>query len=425
MPLLKKILFGSKTFSSELESDKFLLAGYFLLMYICIDVFFLIINLFNPNADNGPIFMGMFISSGCLFLLRKGWHNTAIIIQLVRSNYIAFYFTYVDVGMTGNFFFFIVNGIGSLALFGYEERWKGIGFAGISLALFYISVFRRQDFTPDNPHLFLVMNFTITYLMSFVIIYFLNQLTYLSRMKEIEKNRQLEKVNAELDRFVYSVSHDLRAPLSSISGLIHLTERTSEKKETEQYLTLMKGRIERLEVFIRDIINFSRNARSEIKTETVNLKELADEIFETLKFINGADSIDMENELLSTLVTTIDKARLQIVLFNLISNAIQYRDTYKSRSYIKISSTERDGCLILNLDDNGIGIDPQHHAKVYNMFYRASENSKGSGLGLYIAKETMDKLGGTISLQSVLGQGTRFSLEWPLQRQWKTSTSEN
>ena len=239
-----------------------------------------------------------------------------------------------------------------------------------------------------------------------------------------EQNAQLVKANQELDRFVYSVSHDLRAPLSSISGLVHLIENSKNANETTQYLGLIKGRILRLEQFIRDIIDFSRNARSEIKMEPVNLKELTDEIFETLKFNSGADSIEIENELGSTFVMVTDKARLQIVLFNLISNAIQYRDTNKSRSYIKISNTEKSESLILNLDDNGIGIDPQHHAKVYNMFYRASENSKGSGLGLYIAKETMDKLGGTISLQSVLGQGTRFSLELPLQRHLETSTSE-
>ncbi len=400
---------------ADQKKDKFLLAGYFLLMYIGIDLFFLFINLFNPNGENTPIFIGLLTSIGCLFLLRKGWREAAILIQLVRTNAIAFIFISIDKDFTANFMYYIVSGIGAVALYGYGERMKGILFSAVSLSLFYLSVLNPKEFIPGNSHFFLIMNFTIAYIMAFIIIYFLNKLTYLSQSIVLEKNQQLEKVNTELDRFVYSVSHDLRAPLSSISGLIQLIERTKDPKETEQYLNLMKGRIERLEQFIRDIINFSRNARSEIKTESVNIKELVDEAFEALKYIKGAEAILLQNELPSSHTILIDRTRLQIVLYNIISNAIQYMDTNKAQPYVHFSSEPSKDQVIILIDDNGIGIDYSHHPKMFSMFYRASENAKGSGLGLYIVKETMDKLGGTISLQSVLGEGTRLTLKLPIQ----------
>ena len=416
MTLLKKIIFGKQPIESEETSDKVLLAGYFLLMYIGIDIFFIAVNQFNPNAQNGPILWGLAISAGCLFLLRKGWRNSAILIQLVRTNYIAYHFTLIDQDLTGNYFYFIVSGIGAMALYRHEERWKGILFSAVSMALFYLSLLRLDEFKPGNAHFFLVMNFTIAYVMAFVIIYFLNELNYFSQLKVREKNIELEKVNSELDRFVYSVSHDLRAPLSSISGLIQLSEKSTNREETAQYLELMKGRIVRLEQFIRDIINFSRNARAEVMLEEIKLKDLVCEIFDTLKFINGAESVTLQDDLPDSLSISADKTRLQIVLFNLISNAIQYRDPYKPKSYVRFTATIDTNRIQLQIIDNGVGIDPHHHPKIFNMFYRASQNSKGSGLGLYIVKEAMEKLGGTISLHSILGEGSAFTLELPVNR---------
>ena len=384
-------------------------------MYIGIDIFFLFVNLFNTKAENIPILAGLFISAGCLLLLRMGWRNAAILIQLIRTNAIAFIFLSIDHDLTGNFLYFIVSGVGAMALFGYAENVKGFLFSAMSLILFYASVLQINEFRPGNPHFFLVMNFTIAYVMIVIIIYFLNKLTFFSQAIVVEKNKQLEKVNSELDRFVYSVSHDLRAPLSSISGLIQLIERTKDPNETTKYLNFMKGRVERLEEFIRDIMNFSRNARSEIKPENVNVRELVSETFDALKFIRGADTMMLQNELPDSLMVSVDRTRLQIVLFNIISNAILYKDSNKSLSYIHFGFESLNGGFLLQIDDNGVGIDHPHHAKVFNMFYRASENAKGSGLGLYIVKETMDKLGGTVSLQSVLGEGTRITLQLPSQ----------
>lgn len=413
MITIKSIILGKLKERSEEEHDKFILTGYFLLMYVGIDAFFLFTNLFNDNAENIPIIIGMAVSLICLVLLRNGWRNTAILIQLVRTNFIAFYFTSIDEAATGNYMYFVVSSIGALALYGHEERWKGVLFSLGSMILFYISIFNPAEFYPSSPHFFMVMNFTIAFVMSFVIIYFLNQLNFYSRQKVRKKNEELNKVNAELDRFVYSVSHDLRAPLSSISGLIQLSERSTDMAENRQYLDLMKGRIDKLEQFIRDIISFSRNARSELMYEEVRLRNLINEIVEMLGFLDGASTMEIRNNLEDQTILHTDRTRLQMVLYNLISNSIHYRDPSKNISFIQFDGQSSPNGFTLEVRDNGVGIDPVYQDKVFDMFYRASASSKGSGLGLYIVREAMARLGGTIRLTSVVGEGTTFTLFFP------------
>lgn len=412
---------------SETERKRVVLLSRLSLLIFILTSIYLALDLLLGVYAQKFLYIGFFgFSLLVYFLNRLGRTEIAKVLGLFVFNIMLYVVASSEPFETGISLYMFAAGAVALTIYDFKDWPKSLFFATLSMILMIlvylgdVSIVEHRHFSPYQTKFFFVVNATINGAVCIYSFLLFSKLNYQAeaKLRENEKlmqeqNEQLLKANKELDRFVYSVSHDLRAPLSSISGLVHLIENSKEPKETTQYLGLIKGRIIRLEQFIRDIIDFSRNARSEIKLEQVNLKELADEIFETLKFNNGADCIEMENELENTFVTITDKARLQIVLFNLISNAIQYRDLKKNRSYIKISKAEKEGSLILNLDDNGIGIDPQHHTKVYNMFYRASENSKGSGLGLYIAKETMDKLGGTISLQSVLGQGTRFSLELP------------
>ncbi len=416
--MIQEFILGNQAIKTETQKRKIVLGAYLILMYLGVDFFFFIVNIFNPEGEPLSLFFGFFVSVICLVLLRYQKTNTAIIIHLIRCNALAFYFSYIDLDplQTGTYIFFIPSSLGALAVFGYRERWAGIGFTILSYGLFLIAIFKPSQFSPSQAHFYFIVDFLIALLIGILIIVFFDRLVIQSETEILAKNAELTKINAELDRFVYSASHDLRAPLSSISGLIQLAEKSADPKEMEQYLNLMKGRIERLEQFIRDIINFSRNVRSEVSHEVVRVRELVHEIFDSLKFINGADALELRDDLEEDLVLVTDKTRLQIVLFNLISNAIQYRDPFKEMAYIKFSSKLANDGLLLQMEDNGVGIDPLHQARVFDMFYRASQNSKGSGLGLYIAREAMDKLGGTISLKSALGEGTCFMLGFPLQR---------
>ncbi|MBK6265866.1 PAS domain-containing protein [Marivirga sp. S37H4] len=228
-----------------------------------------------------------------------------------------------------------------------------------------------------------------------------------------EKNSLLEKSNAELDRFVYSVSHDLRAPLNSIQGLINISDTTDDTKELKQLMSMMKNRVKKLYSFIDEIINFARNSRTEIVKEPIDLISLTTEVFENAQYREQAAAIDFRLLVSENLIVHTDQGRLSIVLNNLIDNAIKYHRHSQPGKFVAIKSIEETNSVIIQVIDNGQGIPLQAQDKIFDMFYRASDNSKGSGLGLYIVKEMIERIGGEIYLKSEPGEGTTFSIKLP------------
>jgi PAS domain S-box-containing protein len=229
-----------------------------------------------------------------------------------------------------------------------------------------------------------------------------------------KSNEELRKSNLELDKFVYSVSHDLRAPLLSMQGIVEMTGEETQEDLTCEHMEMLKGSISRLDNFIADILNYSRNARSEIKISVIDFKTLIGNITHDLKYMAGdAKQVEVITQINQEGTFCNDQGRLCVVLNNLISNAIRYQNPDADKPFVKIKveATEKNVCI--EVEDNGIGISPDFHQKIFDMFYRVSENSNGSGLGLYIVKETIIKLKGTIQVQSKLMSGTKFTIEIP------------
>lgn len=225
------------------------------------------------------------------------------------------------------------------------------------------------------------------------------------------QNQILVKSNAELDRFVYSASHDLRAPLSSIAGLIDLIHR--DRSDTDKYLAMIKDRIGVMDRFITEVIDYSRNARLGVKKEKLILKPLIDEVVNLLKY-SVPKQIEVFNNVSPLIEIETDGSRLQVVLSNLISNAIKYSDLRKTSPFIKISAEITNTECRISVADNGIGIHKEHQSKIFDMFYRATDRSKGSGLGLFIVKETLEKLGGQMEVISEHGVGSVFKIRLPI-----------
>jgi PAS domain S-box-containing protein len=226
------------------------------------------------------------------------------------------------------------------------------------------------------------------------------------------QNDELTKINAELDRFVYSASHDLRAPLMSVKGLLNMIHMDPDKSHVPQYLALMDQSISKLDHFISDIIHYSRNARMEVKLKEIDFSALVEESFESLKYMEGANLVTITTEVNTVVPFHSDASRLMIIFNNLITNAVRYRDPRKaSRLHIAIDTTP--GHARLEFADNGIGIAEEHLGHIFRMFFRASADSKGSGLGLYIVKGVIDKLMGLITVSSTVGVGTTFTITLP------------
>ncbi|MBX2965298.1 MAG: HAMP domain-containing histidine kinase [Cyclobacteriaceae bacterium] len=230
------------------------------------------------------------------------------------------------------------------------------------------------------------------------------------------QNLELKKVNAELDRFVYSASHDLRAPLVSIQGLSRLAIMESQSETDKKYFELINERVVRLDTFIRDIIEYSRNARTDRTIELFAVEPMIHEILENLKYMSGADQIAFSTDCQVHEMYS-DQSRLKVILSNIISNAIKYHNLKKENPRIEISVVQDEENITFSIRDNGIGIQAEVKEKIFDMFYRATDRAGGSGLGLYIVKEMVEKLEGTIQVESVYNEGTTFIVIIPIQTQ--------
>ena len=225
-------------------------------------------------------------------------------------------------------------------------------------------------------------------------------------------NQELSKRNSELDNFVYSVSHDLRAPIASVLGLINLAKKDMDGTMKDVYLDMINNSARQQDHFIREILDQSRNSRLEIKREEIFFQPIIEETFNQLRFATAT------GQLVEKIVSIkqekpfyCDRWRLKVILNNIISNAIRYRNG--KDPVIKVNVEVDNGGARLEIEDNGKGIAKEHLENVCKMFYRATDDGAGSGLGLYIVKETIDKLNGSIKIDSEIGRGTVVQLNIP------------
>jgi ligand-binding sensor domain-containing protein/signal transduction histidine kinase len=225
-------------------------------------------------------------------------------------------------------------------------------------------------------------------------------------------NNQLEKTNVELDNYVYRASHDLRAPLTSLLGLINLTKMDIDKDEKQKYLQLMERSIQKMDACICNILDYSRNSRITVEQNDIDFNRIIREVFDDLQYMEGAEGIIKEITVSQGKPFCSDPDRIKTILTNLVSNAIKYRNQLVD-SRIKINIQCNEGYTKINVSDNGSGIREESIGKIFDMFYRASTASVGSGLGLYIVREVVETLKGTIEVKSTFGKGTSFEIVLP------------
>jgi signal transduction histidine kinase len=235
------------------------------------------------------------------------------------------------------------------------------------------------------------------------------------RTKDLQKaNEELMLRNTELDRFVYSASHDLSAPLKSVLGLIAVSRMENPDEQHAQYLAMMEASVRKLEDFIKDVVSYSRNTRIEVKMETFHFPELVRDILDDHQYSPNFSKISFEVSDPAGIRMTSDVMRLKIILNNLVSNAIKFhRFDSADVPFIRICLSHQDRAYVVTVQDNGQGIDEQHLSRIFEMFYRASEQAQGSGLGLYILKEAVSKMNGRVTVKSTLDVGTTFTVMLP------------
>ncbi|MDJ1484902.1 ATP-binding protein [Cytophagaceae bacterium YF14B1] len=223
---------------------------------------------------------------------------------------------------------------------------------------------------------------------------------------------ELIRTNFELDTFVYRASHDMRAPLRSVLGLVNLIKIETDEKQKTEYLKLIEKSVDRLDAFFSDILSFSRNSRLDIVKEQVDFNKLTKECWNSLQYLENASEIRLIKDIRVPEPFYSDSSRIEIILLNLFSNAIKYQKACAgARVRISIKADNRIAKIVV--EDNGKGIEEQYIDKIFDMFFRASLGTHGSGLGLYITKQVVEKLGGSINVQSEHGVGTQFVITIP------------
>lgn len=419
---VRNIILGKDYFLPSYSQFKtVLLSGWYALFCIFACLFFLAIDIANETYATSPIFLITISASGLTILLhRQKKHELASLILFFTASITVYLIASSESSATGTSMFFLVIGLGAFTIFGITHKKWSYGFLVFIVTLFALANFTHVSLLPyrnyDGTDLAITLgaNFFIALVAILMVALLLLSVNQYSERKVNQQNELLKKANTELDRFVYSASHDLRAPLSSVLGLIGLADQCSDVKDVQYYLGLMRGRIHTLENFIQDVTDFSRNSRLTVEKKHVALAPLVLDVWEGLRFVAGADAIRFKMDVDTNLTFYTDASRIRIVLGNLLSNAIRYHDFNHVAPYVSVSARYDQHALYLEVEDNGQGIAPEYQARIFEMFYRANENSKGSGLGLYIVSEVLAKIGGTISVESTLGKGSLFTVRIPV-----------
>lgn len=402
---------------------KSILRGQLSILSILVGVTYILIDIANGVYLNIYYYAFLIVASLITLVLNK--QNKPLVANitfLVLMNLLVFVFASSDTYRSGVYTFFIVSSITGLTLCGYEQLKLGLFFVGVSVFLFvlayvfkYSPVLPRADFSETYITLYFTANFIVSILVVSTLLYFLIEINHHTENELIQNNELLVKTNQELDRFVYSASHDLRSPLSSILGLVEIAKKSNNPEEINMCLTLIQDRVKVQDSFIYEIIEYARNARMNVMVEPVNLKLLVHEVVDQLVYMKEADEIDIQVLVEEDMVVPTDKIRMMSVLSNLIGNAIKYQDKTKPQRFVKISLERSASHFTISVEDNGQGIQPQFHERIFDMFFRASANSKGSGLGLFLVKETVTKMNGSVSVKSEYGEGSRFTVALPIQ----------
>jgi PAS domain S-box-containing protein len=236
----------------------------------------------------------------------------------------------------------------------------------------------------------------------------------LERQRLVKLARQLQERNFELDQIMYKTSHDIRSPIASVLGLLNIIKEESDANKIREYLNYIEKRTLNLDYFTRSMLNYGKSQRGDLDLQVVDFQGIIDQSFSNLQFLPAFDRLEKQVEITGDVESFYsDEFRLLVVFGNIISNAVKYQKNIDKRSYLKINIHLSPENATIIFKDNGIGISPEHLDKVFDMFYRATDKSDGSGLGMYIVKQTIKKLKGKVGIKSNLNKGTKIKIVLP------------
>lgn len=245
----------------------------------------------------------------------------------------------------------------------------------------------------------------------------------MSQIEDQEKDMELEEVkasiidskNTEMDSFFYRVSHDLKGPIASLLGLSELAKRDIKDKDALNYLGMYENQIKRLNMIVMELINITELNHREQQLSKINFYEIIDNCITAYTYLPHFEKIRFKIDVGSDLNFSSEWYIVNTILQNLIENSIKYIDVEKPDQIVDILVSRERNNIIIQLTDNGLGIPIEHQSRIFEMFFRASNNAEGTGLGLFILKRAVERLKGEVALSSENGSGTTFTITLPIQ----------
>ena len=229
----------------------------------------------------------------------------------------------------------------------------------------------------------------------------------------LQHQHEAEKHKLELDRFIYSASHDIQSPISSILGLINIMKMEIQDEDYRRLVELLEVSTKRLHRFVGSLTNFAENTKREIKSTRINFNSISELILEKLRNHPNFDRVQITQNINGDVPFYSDFFRIHLIMKNIIKNAFDYSDYGKLNQIISVEIVTYAEKVLIEIFDNGVGIANKHLPKIFDMFYRGTTISTGSGIGLFTAREAATKLGGIITLHSEYKIGTSVKIEIP------------
>jgi signal transduction histidine kinase len=341
---------------------------------------------------------------------------------IVLLSIIIAFFSIIAFSRSGVFFHYlissgsraIITGIGFLVagivVWTNKKFSKGFGQQLLTSSLIIFSVYQLYYFTIKLLNL-LGKPMAVLDLFGAVDLLLISLMGMSMVMWFLEDERQkLNEENKELDSFLSSTSHDLRTPIASILGLTYLGRIELQEEKARTFMNIIEERIKKLDLIISDILNLSRSKKIDVKIEELDLRELIEEATADIRFNKGASSIFLDYQAHPSHTFKSDYNQLKIILSNLLTNAVKYHNLSQANPFIRITFKRTKNVVEIEVEDNGRGISKEHVPKIFDMFFRAAEDTEGTGLGLYIVKEALNKIKGIIFVDSEPGKGSKFRI---------------
>jgi two-component system sensor histidine kinase/response regulator len=233
---------------------------------------------------------------------------------------------------------------------------------------------------------------------------------YVSNSLLAVKNEELQRAYNELDKFSYSVTHDMRGPLLSVLGAIEAAQHMDDITEIRKMLMMMKDSVRNLDDFIQSIHDYYNLNRGELEIKEIDFNELVEEQIKIFNFTYLMSDVTFNTNIIQKETFRGDVLSVKLILNNLLSNAFKYQRKENKNKTVDLNILVENGFAVIDVIDNGVGIAENYLGDIFNMFFRASTQDVGSGFGLYNVKAAVTKLNGKITVDSEINKGTHFKV---------------